>query len=120
MVINADAPRQVLQLSHPDDTKGHRLWFCRGRSCPLSNELMALIKPRLEIIWREISNCFPLPGNFQVANALAALGLGVAGVPIIQPSRLSPTKSIRGRLECVTRHRMVRRSTLIMPTLQTL
>ena len=49
---------------------------------------------------------FPLPGDFQVANALAAVGLGVAtGVPIeTAMMAVADFKSIRGRLECVTKH----------------
>ena len=49
---------------------------------------------------------FPLPGDFQVANALAALGLGVVtGVPIETAiTAVANVKSIRGRLEYVTRH----------------
>ena len=49
---------------------------------------------------------FPLPGDFQVANALAALGLGVVtGVPIeTAVTAIADLKSIRGRLEYVTRH----------------
>ena len=109
MVINADAPEaEVLRIiASRRHLKVIDYGFAAEDLVLLSNDVDGPNQNLdLKLFGVKYQVSFPLQGNFQVANALAALGLGVAtGVPIDTAVKaVANLKSIRGRLECVTRH----------------
>ncbi|MBX6324313.1 MAG: UDP-N-acetylmuramoyl-L-alanyl-D-glutamate--2,6-diaminopimelate ligase, partial [Rhodospirillaceae bacterium] len=106
-VVNADSPEAEGVIAAAG---GRRVLTCgrRGRDIRLLDQTPRPDGQHLEIglFGRRTAIDLPLPGAFQAANALCALGLAVAtgADPERAVAALSRLHGVRGRLELVARH----------------